>query len=634
MSTNSPRLPRSPPSPINESHSQPMSSRPAVRSHNSAYSLSEARRHRSQASPVTSATSSINGNWPTHTQRSVKRQRRRRRVLHETFNGGERERSSDSQTVRHPIIGSERRTFTAASASFESLCSSSSSSRRSSISSTEEERERLHLGSSYGHHIDEFTWDPRNPLNTIGPHAGCHGSRCDHIFLPPLDLDVSHEFNTSDEDNQEGEDERSDDGSVSGDAVGVSGGVQQSRRQRLKRLSNHQTHSSSYSALHNDLSRMSSAANDVGGGDLLAGVTVSGDVVASGERGRTKSGDVELGLVSGDEDTTQASSDMVSSRSVAEAVLAGEGQGEANEERDDEASRGEHVSGARRSRRPHPAASPTRGRRSRHHILPLVPCKADIVFREPLVVVDGGCFGCIGQRMMVTLSDHYAVRVELRRDDSIRGSTEMITEVDPGANARDSSQVHRRTQPQPPSPLAGNAMRTSHSVELLAGERQDKFNSPRSNRPHSLGLPSPTHDPPHPSMTAVSLTSSAPHLTASHPTSAPAQLTSVASPTSTAPSILSAPLNSGAATKSTLTSGSPPLYFQPPDHIRSPTTSITLPQEMNSEHTHLPHLSSQSPLTTDTPESEACEVIVSQPNKARSDEQAISVGVVQSGSSQ
>ncbi|XP_026189759.1 uncharacterized protein LOC34620347 [Cyclospora cayetanensis] len=31
----------------------------------------------------------------------------------------------------------------------------------------------------------DFTWDPGNPLNTIGPHAGCHGLRCDYIFLPP-----------------------------------------------------------------------------------------------------------------------------------------------------------------------------------------------------------------------------------------------------------------------------------------------------------------------------------------------------------------------------------------------------------------------------------------------------------------
>lgn len=29
------------------------------------------------------------------------------------------------------------------------------------------------------------TWDPLNPLNAIGPHAECHGLRCDHIFLPP-----------------------------------------------------------------------------------------------------------------------------------------------------------------------------------------------------------------------------------------------------------------------------------------------------------------------------------------------------------------------------------------------------------------------------------------------------------------
>ncbi|EEA06268.1 endonuclease/exonuclease/phosphatase family protein [Cryptosporidium muris RN66] len=32
----------------------------------------------------------------------------------------------------------------------------------------------------------DFTWDPNNPLNTIGPHSSCHGQRCDHIFLPPI----------------------------------------------------------------------------------------------------------------------------------------------------------------------------------------------------------------------------------------------------------------------------------------------------------------------------------------------------------------------------------------------------------------------------------------------------------------
>eukprot|EP01055_Gregarina_sp_Pseudo9_P000785 Gregarina_sp_Pseudo_9__784@NODE_14_length_6322_cov_57_267229_g12_i0_p2_GENE_NODE_14_length_6322_cov_57_267229_g12_i0NODE_14_length_6322_cov_57_267229_g12_i0_p2_ORF_typecomplete_len527_score64_64Exo_endo_phos/PF03372_23/1_3e24_NODE_14_length_6322_cov_57_267229_g12_i06452225 len=30
-----------------------------------------------------------------------------------------------------------------------------------------------------------WTWDPSNALNLLGPHAGCHGLRCDHIFLPP-----------------------------------------------------------------------------------------------------------------------------------------------------------------------------------------------------------------------------------------------------------------------------------------------------------------------------------------------------------------------------------------------------------------------------------------------------------------
>ncbi|KAK6588069.1 sphingomyelinase C precursor [Cryptosporidium xiaoi] len=34
----------------------------------------------------------------------------------------------------------------------------------------------------------DFTWDPNNPLNVIGPHSGCHGQRCDHIFLPPAHL--------------------------------------------------------------------------------------------------------------------------------------------------------------------------------------------------------------------------------------------------------------------------------------------------------------------------------------------------------------------------------------------------------------------------------------------------------------
>ncbi|GBE59628.1 endonuclease exonuclease phosphatase family protein [Babesia ovata] len=31
----------------------------------------------------------------------------------------------------------------------------------------------------------DVTWDPKNPLNMRGPHAGCSGLRCDYIFLPP-----------------------------------------------------------------------------------------------------------------------------------------------------------------------------------------------------------------------------------------------------------------------------------------------------------------------------------------------------------------------------------------------------------------------------------------------------------------
>ncbi|KAJ1613086.1 sphingomyelinase C precursor [Cryptosporidium canis] len=34
----------------------------------------------------------------------------------------------------------------------------------------------------------DYTWDPNNPLNVIGPHSNCHGQRCDHIFLPPAHL--------------------------------------------------------------------------------------------------------------------------------------------------------------------------------------------------------------------------------------------------------------------------------------------------------------------------------------------------------------------------------------------------------------------------------------------------------------
>ncbi|ORM39772.1 uncharacterized protein BXIN_0034 [Babesia sp. Xinjiang] len=34
----------------------------------------------------------------------------------------------------------------------------------------------------------DVTWDPRNPLNMHGPHAGCSGLRCDYIFLPPQNI--------------------------------------------------------------------------------------------------------------------------------------------------------------------------------------------------------------------------------------------------------------------------------------------------------------------------------------------------------------------------------------------------------------------------------------------------------------
>lgn len=30
----------------------------------------------------------------------------------------------------------------------------------------------------------EFTWDPKNFLNTLGPHKDCPGQRCDHVLLP------------------------------------------------------------------------------------------------------------------------------------------------------------------------------------------------------------------------------------------------------------------------------------------------------------------------------------------------------------------------------------------------------------------------------------------------------------------
>ncbi|GIX66003.1 endonuclease/exonuclease/phosphatase family protein [Babesia caballi] len=34
----------------------------------------------------------------------------------------------------------------------------------------------------------DVTWDPKNPLNMRGPHAGCSGLRCDYIFLPPSNI--------------------------------------------------------------------------------------------------------------------------------------------------------------------------------------------------------------------------------------------------------------------------------------------------------------------------------------------------------------------------------------------------------------------------------------------------------------
>ncbi|VTZ67290.1 conserved Plasmodium protein, unknown function [Plasmodium chabaudi chabaudi] len=37
---------------------------------------------------------------------------------------------------------------------------------------------------------DEITWDPRNPLNIIGPHSSCSALRCDYIFFPPINRNV------------------------------------------------------------------------------------------------------------------------------------------------------------------------------------------------------------------------------------------------------------------------------------------------------------------------------------------------------------------------------------------------------------------------------------------------------------
>ncbi|GFE53790.1 endonuclease exonuclease phosphatase family protein [Babesia ovis] len=44
----------------------------------------------------------------------------------------------------------------------------------------------------------DVTWDPRNPLNMHGPHAGCSGLRCDYIFLPPQPIaGILHSFTPS-----------------------------------------------------------------------------------------------------------------------------------------------------------------------------------------------------------------------------------------------------------------------------------------------------------------------------------------------------------------------------------------------------------------------------------------------------
>lgn len=35
----------------------------------------------------------------------------------------------------------------------------------------------------------KFTWDPKNYLNEIGPHASCPGQRCDHLLLPRVGME-------------------------------------------------------------------------------------------------------------------------------------------------------------------------------------------------------------------------------------------------------------------------------------------------------------------------------------------------------------------------------------------------------------------------------------------------------------
>lgn len=35
----------------------------------------------------------------------------------------------------------------------------------------------------------EFTWDPANYLNSVGPHKDCPGQRCDHVLLPQVGME-------------------------------------------------------------------------------------------------------------------------------------------------------------------------------------------------------------------------------------------------------------------------------------------------------------------------------------------------------------------------------------------------------------------------------------------------------------
>eukprot|EP01068_Selenidium_serpulae_P020420 Selendium_serpulae@DN8458_c0_g1_i1.p2 len=114
-----------------------------------------------------------------HTQRSGRREGR--------HSDSEEDNSSSSSDASHSSTGSE-------------------SEASSGVEDDERARLRSTLSLAPGGGTDLFTWDPRNPLNTIGPHAGCHGSRCDHIFLPPLDLDPTHDFEHSEDEEELAED--------------------------------------------------------------------------------------------------------------------------------------------------------------------------------------------------------------------------------------------------------------------------------------------------------------------------------------------------------------------------------------------------------------------------------------------